>query len=303
MQEYINYICDIPEFLNKYLEIDLMKRIKNVSYLCGMDKASKDIYDFKYDISRYDHCLSTALITWRYTKNKKATIAALLHDAAIPCFSHVIDYMSQDYINQETTEAFHPYILSKSKDLLSCLKIDNIDIEDIIDFKNYSIVDNERPQLCADRLDGIILTSLAWTKELDIKDIPNILNNIILTTNEKGQQELAFKNKDIAKYIYYLSNQIDIYCHTKEDNYMMELLAHLTYYAIKHLVITYEDLYIMDEETLYQKLKNSNNLYLTVLLYAFEHIKKEKIKEFKLPNVKKREINPLVKSKRLLDTK
>ena len=30
-----------------YLNTSLIKRLKGISYLCGMDYASKDVYDFK----------------------------------------------------------------------------------------------------------------------------------------------------------------------------------------------------------------------------------------------------------------
>lgn len=95
---------DIPKFLNKYLKVPILLRLKKVGYFCGMDYASRDIYDFPEYVSRYDHSLSTALITWYFTKDKKATIAALFHDISTPCFSHVIDYMNKDYSKQESTE-------------------------------------------------------------------------------------------------------------------------------------------------------------------------------------------------------
>ena len=133
-----------------------------------MDYASKNIYDFTFYVSRYDHSLSTALITWKHTKNKKATLAALFHDVTTPCFSHVIDYMNKDYENQESTEIVMPSIVNDEL-LNKYLKEDNLNIEDIINFKKYSIVDIDRPKLCSDRIDGILLTSLVWTKKLKMK--------------------------------------------------------------------------------------------------------------------------------------
>lgn len=62
-------------------------------------------YDInKENITRYDHSLTFALLTWKCTKDKKATLAGMFHDIATPCFSHVIDYMNKDYENQESTE-------------------------------------------------------------------------------------------------------------------------------------------------------------------------------------------------------
>ena len=102
-----------PNFLNKYLYTPCLTRLKKVGYFCGMDYASKNIYDFKENITRYDHSLTVALLTWKCTKDKKATLAGLFHDIATPCFSHVIDYMNKYYENQESTEENTEKILKK----------------------------------------------------------------------------------------------------------------------------------------------------------------------------------------------
>ena len=155
-------INGLPEFLIKYLDCPSLVRLKKIGYFCGMDYASKDIYDFGEYISRYDHSFNVALITWNYTKDKRATLAALFHDVATPCFAHVIDYMNKDYANQESTEEYTERIVMGDNYLLECLKEDNILVDEIVNFKRYPIVDNNRPKLCADRLDGVILTGLFW---------------------------------------------------------------------------------------------------------------------------------------------
>ena len=199
--DYIDNICEIPDFLNKYFSVDILVRLKDISYFCGMDYASKHIYDFKYKITRYDHSLSTALLTWRYSHDKKQTIAALFHDISTPCFSHVIDYMNKDYATQESTEDKTEEILKLSKTLSIVLASDGLTLNDLVNYKYYPIVDNHRPRLCADRLDGIFLTGLAWTKNLDINEIPEILNNIEVYKNESRKDEIGFKTKKIATKI------------------------------------------------------------------------------------------------------
>ena len=104
-----------PKFLNKYLNVPCLTRLKKVGYFCGMDYASKNVYDFKEHITRYDHSLTVALLTWKCTKDKIATLAGLFHDIATPCFSHVIDYMNKDYENQESTEEYTETILKNDK--------------------------------------------------------------------------------------------------------------------------------------------------------------------------------------------
>ena len=52
-----------PKFLDKYLRVPCLVRLKNIGYFCGMDYASKNIYDFKEYITRFDHSLTVALLT------------------------------------------------------------------------------------------------------------------------------------------------------------------------------------------------------------------------------------------------
>ena len=62
---------EMPYFLKKYLKSPILLRLKKVGYFCGMDYASKDIYDFREYISRYDHSITVALLTYRFTRVRK----------------------------------------------------------------------------------------------------------------------------------------------------------------------------------------------------------------------------------------
>lgn len=300
IQEYINMLGPIPNFLEKYLSLRILTRLKKVGYFCGMDYASEHIYLFEYKISRYEHSLTTALLTWKFTKSKKQTIAALFHDVSTPCFSHVIDYMNKDYENQESTEEKTESILRNSKKLKELLKEDRLTIDDITDFKKFTIVDNHRPKLCADRIDGIILTSLGWTKTLTMEEIPNILDNIQVTINEDKEKELGVKTNEIANKLCDLNREIDIICHSNEDNYMMELLAEITKYAIDKEYITYDNLYEYNEEKLIKILYSIEDTALKILLNLFKTVTLEEISVKELPPVKRRYINPLVNNKRFI---
>lgn len=291
----------LPDFLIKYLKTPSLLRLKNVGYFCGMDYASKDIYQFKEYITRYDHSLSVALITYKLTKNKLATLAGLFHDIATPCFSHVIDYMNHDYENQESTEEYTEQILKNDKYLNNCLQEDNIDIEDIIDFKKYPVVDNQRPKLCADRIDGVILTGIGWTKNITLEDIKRIVKDLRIFKNEFNEEEIGFKSLDTAKRVIEINKSIDILCHSKEDNYMMQLLAKITRLAIEKNYLSYEDLYFYTEKDLFALFKEKNDQELNLFLFEFENIKVSQISAIDLPQVKIRTLNPLVDSKRYLD--
>jgi len=299
----LNYYLDkldysnMPEFLYKYLECPTLIRLKKVGYFCGMDYASKEIYNFSEYISRFDHSLSVALLTYKLSQDKVATLAGLFHDIATPCFSHVIDYMNEDYETQESTEEYTEHILKKDDYLKECLKQDNIDISDIINFKKHSIVDNDRPKLCADRMDGVILTGIGWSKEITKEDIDFILNDICVKNNEFNEKEISFKSFKIANKVVNISNNIDRLCHSKEDNYMMQLLAKITKLAIDESYISYNDLYKYNEDELFNLFKQHTKLL--PLINEFETIKLCDVPNIELSNVKIRDLNPIVNGERI----
>lgn len=107
------------------------------------------------------------------------TLVGFFHDIATPCFSHVIDYMNQDYENQESTEEYTEEILRKDGYLQKCLKEDNIDIDDIFNGGIYS---------CQEHL-----------MKLD----KNIYELIIQRFNLKKEETIFFddKNKNVVSII------------------------------------------------------------------------------------------------------
>lgn len=288
-----------PKDLDKYLLSPSLRRLKQVGYFCGMDYASTEVYDFLEEVSRYDHSLTVALIVWNLTKDMKMTLAGLFHDIATPCFSHVIDYMNKDYEKQESTEEKTGDILKSDTYLLECLKEDSISIDEIIDFKKYSVVDLDRPMLCADRLDGVILTGLFWTKSITIDDVEKIISDLLIVKNENNQDEIAFRSSSVAKLVLETSKVIDKYCHSNEDNYMMELLAKITRRAIYLNIISYDELFILNESEIFERLNISDDKELIQNLNLFRNITYDLIPKQDMPYVKVRKLNPLVRYSRL----
>ena len=289
---------NMPLFLEKYFECPSLIRLMNVGYFCGMDYASKSVYDFSEYISRFAHSLTTSLLTYKVTKDRTMTVVSLFHDVATPCFSHVIDYMNEDYEKQESTEELTEDIIKSDKYLLKCLKEDNIDVDDIINFKKFSIVDNDRPKCCADRLDGVILTGIGWTKNITKDDIKKIINDVRVFKNEDNEDEIGFNNRDVVSKLIDVSKSIDLYCHTNEDYYMMQLLANIVKLSIDRGYVTYDDLYRLNEIELFNRLKNNNDKELLDKIYLFENINIDSIPNIEIPNVKVRVLKPLVNGKR-----
>lgn len=290
---------NIPEFLNKYLTLPSLNRLKDVGYFCGMDYASSNIYNFKEYISRYMHSLSTSLLVYYLTKDKRYTLQALFHDISTPVFSHVIDYMNKDYIYQETTEEFTELILKSDKKLLEYLELDKIPLDNLVNFKFSTIVDSPRPKMCADRLDGIILNGSYWTKTLNKKDIFNIIKSTELYINEESIPKIGFNNITAYNKVVETNDLTNIEMHSNYDNYMMELLANITRYLINKEYIKYEDLYFLTENKIFKLINNIEDKELKEYIFLFKNIKKEEIPLVKQEEIKERKLKPLLNGKRL----
>lgn len=290
---------NIPEFLNKYLTLPSLNRLKDVGYFCGMDYASSNIYNFKEYISRYMHSLSTSLLVYYLTKDKRYTLQALFHDISTPVFSHVIDYMNKDYIYQETTEEFTELILKSDKKLLEYLELDKIPLDNLVNFKFSTIVDSPRPKMCADRLDGIILNGSYWTKTLNKKDIFNIIKSTELYINEESIPEIGFNNITAYNKVVETNNLTNIEMHSNYDNYMMELLANITRHLINKEYIKYEDLYFLTENKIFELINNIEDKEIKEYIFLFKNIKKEEIPLVKQEEIKERKLKPLLNGKRL----
>lgn len=290
---------NIPEFLNKYLTLSSLNRLKEVGYFCGMDYASSNIYNFKEYISRYMHSLSTSLLVYYLTKDKRCTLQALFHDISTPVFSHVIDYMNKDYIYQETTEEFTELILKSDKKLLEYLELDKIPLDNLVNFKFSTIVDSPRPKMCADRLGGIILNGSYWTKTLNKKDIFNIIKSTELYINEESIPEIGFNNITAYNKVVETNDLTNIEMHSNYDNYMMELLANITRHLINKEYIKYEDLYFLTENKIFELINNIEDKEIKEYIFLFKNIKKEEIPLVKQEEIKERKLKPLLNGKRL----
>lgn len=261
--------------------------------------ASKAAYDFAFYISRFDHSLGVALLTWKLTKDKKATIAALFHDASTPVFSHVIDYLHGDYVNQEYTENKLREKLLNEPLLEQYLKMDELALDDICNFKNYSVVDLDRPLMCADRLDNIISVGMTWVKQVSLSDAIRIIEDIYIQKNEFASTEIVFKTEEIAQYVKYINDIINEYPHSNIDTYMMLYLSDIVKLVLKRGYIDYEALYVLGEHDFMVIIEN--NSHDELLRKRWENFKN--IKEFPLieqPPIKNKIVNPLVNSKRLI---
>lgn len=248
LKGYFLTLCDndYPLFIEKYLNTKPLKRIGNIGQFCGCDYSK--IFDVKYFYSRLDHSVACSLMTWHFTKDKKKTLMALFHDLGTPCFSHAIDYLFGDSEKQESSEKDIFDIISSSDEIMNLLNEDNISIDDLKEAYKCSIVENERPKICVDRLDGILGTALVWLGFWEIDDVKYIYKDLSVLINEDGNKEIGFNNINIAEYFYDAAYKYSIACQCSEDKYVMQFIADALKILVENGIITLEDLYEKEEK-------------------------------------------------------
>ncbi|MFA6753061.1 MAG: hypothetical protein WCR93_02170 [Bacilli bacterium] len=303
IKKYFNILSsEIPDFLFPYIETNTMSRLKDISFFCGMEYGNQAYYNFKYYISRLDHSISTALIVWNFSQDKKQTISALFHDARTPATSHVIDYLNKDYIMQESTEEGLKETLIKDKELICLLNKDGYKVDEMIDFKKYPLIDCKRPKLCADRIDGLFLTSLIWAKNIELDEIKEIYEDLTLIKNEDNNLEYSFNNIKYVHRFIELNNKLNKLTNSIFDYNSMAICAELIKYLINKKVITYDDLYVLTDHLLFDIIDKYSKIDKT-FKDIYNNFKLLKKIETDMPELKQRDIDPLILNKRFSNIK
>ena len=251
------YHHEIPTFLQEFANTQAMLRLKEVGMHCGCEYTNYPIFQNLDIYSRYDHSLGVALIIYHFTKDIKQSIAGLFHDIATPTFSHVIDFLNNDHLTQESTEDGTREIIEQSSDIQQLLKKYHLTTDDVCDYHMYPIADNDTPKLSSDRLE-YTLNNIINFNFGSLEDIKDIYKNIIVSKNEYNELELQFKDETYAIQFANYSLQCSKIYVADADRYSMQHLAELLKKAIEDQVITYNDLY-QNEPYIIQKLETNDN--------------------------------------------
>ena len=248
---------DYPLFIDKYLELPEFKRIDNIGIFCGADYVKYARIKFWY--SRLDHSKTVALMTYHFTHNKAMTLAALFHDLGTPCFSHCIDYLLGDAVNQESSEKSICEVIDNSNEIKKYLEFDEVSIDELNDISKFTIVENKKPKLCVDRLDGVLSTCFIWIRTISLNEIKEIYNDMQVLTNEENELEIGFKSKEIAEKFFECSYDYSIALQKNEDKFMMQFIADMLKKLIDNKKIKLQDLYELKEKDIVKILSQYQN--------------------------------------------
>lgn len=247
---------NFPEWLKDYINTKELLKQNYISVTCGT--IYSDLYESNFFYSSLDHSIAVALIIWHFTHDKKQTLSGLFHDIATPVFKHSIDFLNGDYMNQESTEDLTTSIISNSKEIMNLLNRDNIDINDVNNYHLYPIADNDTPNLSSDRLEYSLSNALFTYNKLNSDDIKKIYDDIYVGNDEKGNVELTFKTKSIARLFVKVTSELSVIYRADKTRYSMQLLADIIKRLNEEGKVTIDDLYELKESEIIEIIENSD---------------------------------------------
>ncbi len=244
-REYLRVLSpEFPAWLLKYIAVPEFQRLAGVS-MTTMDYSS--IYNFPDFNSVLSHSIGVALIVWRFTRDKRQTIAALYHDISSPAFKHTIDYMNGDALHQESLERDTADLIRSSRGIMRLLKRDGILASEITDYKLYPLADNEAPRLAADRLEYTFSNGLFCYETWDLEQVRRFYENITILENEDGLFELGFTDQKICEDFVRLSMPLFEAYVSNNARASLQFLADVIRTMINKRYLSMKDLFIMNE--------------------------------------------------------
>lgn len=258
MDEYLDIFVDevYPSFLDKYMETKTMKRLSEVTQFCGSDYTR--IYCPRFRYTRAFHSVVVAHMTWHFTHDVKATIAALLHDAATPCFAHAIDHMMDDRIEQESSERDIRSLLSQDVKLMTMLCEDGVSLDEVLEFSNYPVLENRSPGLCTDRLDGVLHTTYVWLNRGDLADIKRVYDGLVVLENEDGKPEIGFSDEKTVLEFVQMVKTYALELQGNRDKFVTEFVAQSVKKGISRGLFTLDDLYVKKENDIVKLMSDAD---------------------------------------------
>jgi len=194
--------------------------------------------------SRFEHSLGVYLLLKQYGASIEEQIAGLIHDVSHSAFSHCVDYVldagsEKEHSHQDNI--FGGFV--RKSEIPEVLKKYNLDLEYILDDKNFPLKEKKLPDLCADRIDYSLRTAIVF-REIDSSKY--FLDNL---TAEGG--EWVFKNFDSAKKYAELFLKLNInYYAGLPSAVMFRTVGDCLRYALLKEYISESDLYTTDKVVL-----------------------------------------------------
>ncbi|KKQ34214.1 MAG: hypothetical protein US50_C0057G0004 [Candidatus Nomurabacteria bacterium GW2011_GWB1_37_5] len=241
-------VCEIKE----PVVIELM-RSAPIERLKKINQAGASQYLFSWkDVTRYEHSIGVMLLLKKYEASLEEQVAGLLHDIPHTAFSHVADFVFENE-HHEYHERFHESII-KNSGILDILKKYDLSLN-VAHPENFSLLERNIPDLCADRIDYALRDFYSWKKDKE-----SIKAKLAGLTVYKG--EFVFEDIYSAHAFArdYLELDKRIWADPRETA-LYELLAQAIRHALDKKILTGQD-FFTDDATVLSILKTKGDAYI-----------------------------------------
>jgi HD superfamily phosphohydrolase len=231
-----------------------LQRLKNIDlagYLVFWPKLNVNINkNSRIEHSRFAHSLGVYLLLKKYQTPLAEQIAGLIHDVSHSAFSHCIDYVLDD--GSETKHSHQDNLFAdfvRKTEIPGIIRKYGLDLEHILEDKNFPLKEKELPDLCADRIDYSLRDGIIFG-ELSEKDKNYLLENLTATAGNWVFASLEAAQK-YAELFFRLNKK---HYAGFSSALMFRTVGDCLKHAMQKGYISEDDLYT-DDETVLQKIK------------------------------------------------
>jgi hypothetical protein len=194
--------------------------------------------------SRFEHSVGVYLLLNKYKASLEEQIAGLIHDVSHSAFSHCIDYVvdagSQKEHNYQDN-IFEDFV--KKSEMPEIIKKHNLDLDYILDDKNFPLKEKNIPDLCADRIDYSLRAALVFN---EIDNVEYLLDNLTAENNQ-----WVFKNFESARKFTEVFKKLNSYYYAGLlSAAMFKTVGDCLKYSLEKGYFSEADLYGTDREVL-----------------------------------------------------
>ncbi|MBI4177680.1 MAG: HD domain-containing protein [Candidatus Aenigmarchaeota archaeon] len=234
------------EVLVELIGSDPVQRLKKIAQYGVPDE-----YYVYRNYSRYEHSVGVMLLVRKLGASVEEQAAGLLHDVSHTAFSHVVDWLLGTGENEDHQDKIHQKIFMESE-LPGILERHGFDAKRVSDYKNFRLVEQPTPKLCADRVDYALREFQDWAAPSVVAECVNSL--------AANDGRMVFSSKPVARNFAeaFLKCQM-VHWGGAQATVRYTLLSSALRIAIENKIITLEDL-LKDDSFVIGKLKSCNNI-------------------------------------------
>lgn len=211
------------------------------------------LFELKRNATRYDHSIGVYLLLKHFKCSKQEQIAGLIHDVSHTALSHVSTYAFQHKYTGTEFHELQQYKFIQSSGLAALLIKLWYNPTQLLHDKKFSLLENELPDICADRIDYALRDGL-HLQILSRQQVNQVLKGLIVYNGEFvfSDVESAF----IYSFNFYLLNLM-FYGAATEAHFNNDF-GNLVKYSVKNNILHEKD-WFTDDVKLTNKLKQSKD--------------------------------------------